>query len=296
MPELPEVETVARGLSRAMAGRIIEQVTLNRPDLRFPFPQGFAQRLAGAKIARMRRRAKYLLADLEPGGILLMHLGMSGRFDIKAAGPAKASVPADRQGATGAPHDPHRHVVFHMDDGSEIAYRDPRRFGFMDLADSEHEADHPRLRGLGVEPLGNALNESYLSNAFRGKQTSLKAVLLDQRIIAGLGNIYVCEALFRAGLSPRLKAGAVARNSTRARKAMAGLVTAIRDVLNEAIAAGGSSLRDYAGADGTLGTFQHGFEVYDRTGKRCLRPGCPGIIKRIVQNNRSSFFCPKCQH
>lgn len=288
MPELPEVETVRCGLEPALVGARIDRVEQRRPDLRFPFPERFVERLQGARIETLSRRAKYMTAALSTGETLIMHLGMTGRFLLAG----RKTAEFHREGARSETHD---HVVFHLDPEALVTYNDARRFGFMLLADTAGLDCHPLFRDLGVEPLGNGLNAAWLNDAFRGKTAPLKAALMDQRIVAGLGNIYVCEALFRAGLSPRRAAGTIVRArgtpSARAEK----LVVAIRQVLGEAIEAGGSTLRDYAHADGSLGYFQHAFRVYDREGEPCPRPGCSGTIARIVQSNRSTFFCPVCQ-
>ena len=282
MPELPEVETVRRGLAPVMEGAVITQADVNRPDLRWPFPGQMAERLTGQQVLRLRRRSKYILADLSSGESLLIHLGMSGRMLISGhkVGEFHHAHPAPAK---------HDHVVFHMANGARITFNDARRFGAMDLMTTAHEADHWLIRDLGPEPLGNAFNEDYLVAALKGRNTPIKSALLDQRIVAGLGNIYVCEVLFRAGIHPRRKAGRIAAPR------VAGLVPIIRAVLEEAIAAGGSSLRDYRQADGDLGYFQHGFQVYDREGSPCVTPDCGRTIARIVQSGRSSFFCPACQ-
>jgi formamidopyrimidine-DNA glycosylase len=296
MPELPEVETVCRGLEPALAGRCITAVRLNRPDLRFPFPSGLVTRLQGRKVSHVERRAKYILIHLDSGAILLSHLGMTGRFTIwQANGRAQNlgefyfAEEAGRQG-----DGPHDHMVLDLDDGARVVYADPRRFGFVDLI-APGEREHNRfLAGLGVEPLGNGFNAEYLAAAFAGRKTPLKAALLDQRIIAGLGNIYVCEALYRARLSPRRMAGSIVRKRGGSPRVEA-LVSAVRSVLAEAIAAGGSTLRDYAHTDGSSGEFQQRFDVYDREDEPCRTPGCSSHISRIVQSGRSTFFCPTCQ-
>jgi formamidopyrimidine-DNA glycosylase len=293
MPELPEVETVRRGLEPAMVGASLERVVVRRPDLRFPFPPRFAERLQGRRIEALGRRAKYLLADLAGGDVLIMHLGMTGRFTV-SGGPGAALVPGAFHHAAGgdATHD---HVVFGLSNGFAVTYNDARRFGFMTLVPRDGLESHPLIAGLGVEPLGNALDGALLARLFSGKAAPLKAALLDQRLIAGLGNIYVCEALHRAGLSPKRAAGTLA---TRGGKPTAGavrLAATIRDVLQEAVAAGGSSLRDYAHTDGSLGYFQHAFRVYDREGEPCPRAGCQGAVRRLVQSGRSTFYCGVCQ-
>lgn len=286
MPELPEVETVRRGLAPAMEGRRILSAVHNRPDLRFGFPERFSQRLTGTRIERLDRRAKYLLARLASGETLLMHLGMSGRFTIQADD--LAAQPGDFVYAPGA-NPVHDHVVFDLEGGVKVTYNDPRRFGFMTLFETAGEDEHPVLRGLGPEPQSNAFSEAYLSDRLDGRRTPIKAALLDQRVVAGLGNIYVCEALWRAKISPRRLAASVA--GARAAR----LAPAVRSVIAEAIAAGSSTLRDFAGADGVLGYFQHRFDVYGREGQACRREPCGATVKRIVQSGRSTFFCQNCQ-
>lgn len=293
MPELPEVETVCRGLAEVMEGRVLRAVRRNRADLRFPFPPDFVERLTGRRVTGMGRRAKYILVRLEGGGILIVHLGMSGRFTIRR--PETDRSPGRFHHDAAAAGGAHDHVVFDLDDDTRIVYTDPRRFGFMLLTHVRSLDDHPMIRRLGVEPLGNELTPDALAAAFRGRKTSLKAALLDQKIIAGVGNIYACEALFRAGLSPRRLAGTVCLADGTAGVRAGRLADAVRSVLTDAIRAGGSSLRDYARADGELGYFQHGFAVYGREGGGCPRDGCHGTVRRIVQNNRSTFYCPACQ-
>ena len=282
MPELPEVETVRRGLLPAMEGHVIARAEVNRPDLRWPFPDRMAERLTGQRVERLRRRSKYILADLSGGETLLMHLGMSGRILISGdpLGQFVHDHPAPEK---------HDHVVFHMQNGARIIFNDPRRFGAMDLFETVTSEAHPLLSAIGPEPLGNAFHEDHLIAALRGRMTPIKSALLDQKIVAGLGNIYVCEALFRAGIHPVRKAGKIGR--TR----VASLVPVIRATLEDAIAAGGSSLRDYRRADGELGYFQHSFDVYGREGAPCRRDGCNGKVRRIVQAGRSSFYCTACQ-
>ncbi len=282
MPELPEVETVRRGLAPVMQGVRIARADVNRPDLRWPFPDRMADRLTGARVEQLRRRSKYILADLDTGETLLIHLGMSGRMIV--SGDPLGRFVHDHPAA-----ETHDHVVFHMESGARITFNDPRRFGAMDLMPTPTAEQHKLLSVLGPEPLGNAFHEAYLIDAFKSKNTPVKAALLDQRIVAGLGNIYVCEALFRAGVSPVRKAGRIAAPR------VAGLVPVIRQVLGEAIAAGGSSLRDFRQADGELGYFQHRFDVYGREGQGCRRAGCGGVVVRNVQSGRSSFYCPSCQ-
>jgi formamidopyrimidine-DNA glycosylase len=292
MPELPEVETVRRGLEPALVGETLARVEVRRPDLRFPFPENMATRLTGRRVEALSRRAKYLLADLDNCEVLLMHLGMSGSFRIEPAEGAE-EVPGIFHHARGklAPHD---HVVLETGSGTRITYNDPRRFGFMLLVSRAELSEHPLMRGLGLEPLGNELDGQALSRLFAGRQTSLKAALLDQRLVAGLGNIYVCEALFRAGLSPLRKAASLAGTARPGLRATR-LAESIRAVLTEAVAAGGSSLRDHIQTNGDLGYFQHTFRVYDWTGQPCVQPGCGGTVRRLVQNGRSTFYCPACQ-
>lgn len=286
MPELPEVETVRRGLSPVLAGQRLARVEARRPDLRFPFPEGFVQRLAGAVILSLDRRAKYLLAPLDRGQTLVMHLGMSGRFEI--ARPEGAVRPGEFHYAPD-PDPKHAHVVFETDAGGRVTYYDPRRFGYMGLVETTALAIHPWFAGLGPEPLSDAFDADHLVRAFAGRVQGPKTLLLDQRIVAGLGNIYVCEALNRARISPFKPAGKISRPR------LARLVDTIKAVLEEAIAVGGSTLRDYAAADGALGYFQHRFKVYDREGLACANDGCRGVIERKVQGGRSTFYCPVCQ-
>ncbi|PNG25496.1 bifunctional DNA-formamidopyrimidine glycosylase/DNA-(apurinic or apyrimidinic site) lyase [Methylocella silvestris] len=291
MPELPEVETVRRGLEPVMVGARILSVDQRRPDLRFPFPDRFPERLAGRRILVLGRRAKYLLADLDDANVIIMHLGMSGSFRIEQAGVAK-NLSAGGPAPKNALHD---HVVFALAGGARIIYNDPRRFGFMQIAPRAELAAHPLLRSLGVEPLGNELSGAALARLFAGKTTSLKAALLDQSLVAGLGNIYVCEALHRAGLSPLRQAGSLTRQSGQPTERANRLAETIREVLEEAVAAGGSSLRDHRQVNGALGYFQHSFRVYDRAGHPCPTLRCEGEITRIAQGGRSSFFCSLCQ-
>lgn len=301
MPELPEVETVRRGLEPEIVGRRLVRVEQRRPDLRFPLPEKFAERLAGRRVEALRRRAKYLVAELEGDESLIMHLGMSGRFTISPGAKAPVTAANGAQDQPGvfareiAPAAKHDHVVFHTDHGAVVTYNDARRFGFMLLiAASEFDA-HPLFAGLGPEPLGNELNAHYLASRALGRTIDLKAFLMDQRNIAGLGNIYVCEALYRAGLSPRRPASSLATKKSAPTSRADRLVPAVVSVLNDAIAAGGSSLRDYRQATGELGYFQHTFAVYGREGESCARPGCTGTIRRITQAGRSTFYCPACQ-
>jgi formamidopyrimidine-DNA glycosylase len=287
MPELPEVETVRRGLAPAMEGERFEKVEVRRGDLRWPLPKGFAQKLHGKLVEGLGRRAKYLLADLSSGDVLLMHLGMSGSFRVGGnSTPAKYYHERSKSIA-------HDHIVFHMSNGTTVTFNDPRRFGSMKLVPRARLEQEPLLRALGPEPLGNEFDAAMLAKACAGKKTSLKAALSDQRVVAGLGNIYVCEALYRARLSPRRQASTIADRDGRPNERAERLVEAIKAVLQDAIEAGGSSLRDHRRADGSLGDFQHNFRVYDREGEPC--PGCKGKIKRIVQTGRSTFYCPSCQ-
>ena len=293
MPELPEVETVRRGLEPAMVGARFSRVTLRRANLRFPFPEGFAARLEGRSVTALARRAKYLTAALDSGETLVMHLGMSGRFDVGMPDGRNIS-PCDfyLEGAQGnARHD---HVVMAMSSGATITYNDARRFGFMDLVPSAGLATCRHFARMGVEPL-DGLTGAAVARLFRGKITPLKAALLDQRLIAGLGNIYVCEALHRARLHPEAPAGILATADGGPTARANALAKAIVRVLNEAVEAGGSTLRDYARTDGSAGGFQHAFRVYDRLGLACTRPGCAGRVARVVQAGRSTFYCAVCQ-
>jgi formamidopyrimidine-DNA glycosylase len=308
MPELPEVETVRRGLQPVMEGSTILRAEARRKDLRFPFQKDFVARLEGQIVTGLGRRAKYLLADLASGDVLLMHLGMSGSFRV---------IEGEDQKTPGKFHHPraedraHDHVVFHMSSGAAVVFNDPRRFGYMKIIARHALEGEPLLSGLGPEPLGNEFDAAMLARSCANKKTSLKAALLDQRVVAGLGNIYVCEALFRSQLSPRRLAATLATkaaprkgDATGQRKRVAGgeptdhakrLVNAIHAVLNQAIKAGGSSLRDHRQTSGELGYFQHSFQVYDREGEKCQTAGCSGIVRRFTQNGRSTFWCPKCQ-
>jgi formamidopyrimidine-DNA glycosylase len=286
MPELPEVETVRRGLEPCLEGARLVRVEARRPDLRFPFPRDFARRLTGARVARLDRRGKYILAPLDTGETLLAHLGMTGRFVVENGqvrqrpGAFALAAEADAR---------HAHVVFETDRGATITFHDPRRFGFMDLVEPGGLARHPRLAAMGPEPLGPQFDADHLLCAFRNRRQAVKALLLDQGIVAGLGNIYVCEALHRARISPFAPAGGIGRAR------LVRLATAVREILEAAIVAGGSSLRDFADAAGALGYFQHDFRVYDREGEPCRTPGCRGVIARAVQAGRSTFHCPSCQ-
>jgi formamidopyrimidine-DNA glycosylase len=291
MPELPEVETVRRGLTPVMLGARIDEVELRRADIRFPFPNSFAKRLTGRRIVETGRRAKYLLFELDSGETLSVHLGMSGSFRMEKT---QVSTPGKfhRERSKDPKHD---HVVLVLDNGWVVIYNDPRRFGFMDLAPTETLEQHARMRGLGVEPLAPEFDATRLAALFAGSRAPLKSALLDQRRIAGLGNIYVCEALFRARLAPSRPASVLANARGAPTKAAAAISEAIRAVLEEAVEAGGSTLRDHRQANGELGYFQHDFKVYDREGSACQREGCGGTIARITQAGRSTFYCPKCQ-
>ncbi len=293
MPELPEVETVRRGLEPAMAGAVIARVEQRRSNLRFPFPDRFVERLTGRRVNALSRRAKYLLADLDSGYVLVMHLGMTGRFTVEQPDGA-ALVPGEFLYAASA-NDTHDHVVFHLEGGARITYNDARRFGFMTLIERATLPEHPLFARIGIEPLGNALDGAALARMFAGKSAPLKAALLDQTLVAGLGNIYVCEALHRAGLSPNRAAGTLAKKDGGPTARAERLAVVIRDVLEEAVAAGGSTLRDYAHTDGSLGYFQHAFKAYGREAEPCTNPACNGVIRRIVQSGRSTFYCGECQ-
>ena len=280
MPELPEVETVRRGLLPVLQGHVIAAAQVNRPDLRFALPQNMAARLTGQTVLSLRRRSKYILADLSSQETLLIHLGMSGRMLISGAilGEFHHDHPAPQK---------HDHVILTMSNGTQITFNDARRFGAMDLMPTATWAAHKLLTDLGPEPLGNVFNESYLVQRLKSRQTPIKSALLDQSIVAGLGNIYVCEVLHRARIAPNRLAGTLTPQD------IAQIVPIIRTVLTEAIEAGGSSLRDYRQTDGELGYFQHTFRVYDREGEACHT--CQTPIARLVQSGRSSFYCPSCQ-
>ena len=284
MPELPEVETVRRGLAPVMEGARFLEVQANRGDLRWPLPRDFAQRLRGQTVTRLGRRGKYLLAELSSGEVLLMHLGMSGSFRVAREGAPTTPGAYYRARSHSTSHD---HVVFHMSSGARITFNDPRRFGSLHLVASAEAARHPLLAGLGPEPLAPGFDGARLAAAARGRRASVKALLLDQRVVAGVGNIYACESLFRARIRPARPAGAIARAR------LDRLAAALAGVLAEAIAAGGSSLRDHARVSGELGYFQHRFAVYGRAGEPC--PACGTPVRRTVEQGRSSFFCPRCQ-
>jgi formamidopyrimidine-DNA glycosylase len=286
MPELPEVETVRRGLEPCLGGARLVRVEARRPDLRFPFPPDFAARLTGAQVESLGRRGKYLFAPLSTSETLIMHLGMTGRFQVEGGEVRR------RPGvfALAEAADPrHAHLVFETEAGAVITFFDPRRFGFMDLVSGDAQLHYPPFAAMGPEPLGNQFHAHHLAEAFAGRRQAVKALLLDQSIVAGLGNIYVCEALWRSRISPLKPAGELGRAPLKI------LVAAVRKVLEEAIEAGGSTLRDYAAADGALGYFQHSFAAYGREGDPCHAPGCKGSIERIVQGGRSTFFCSACQ-
>ena len=282
MPELPEVETVLRGLLPAMGGQRIVRADVNRPDLRWPLPERMADRLTGQTVMALRRRSKYILADLTSGETLLIHLGMSGRMLVSGQmlGDFHFDHPATQK---------HDHVVLHMENGARITFNDARRFGAMDLLATAGAEAHPLLALIGPEPLGNGFDETYLVARLKDRNTPIKSALLDQHLVAGLGNIYVCETLYRARISPAAKARDLTKHQAAA------LVPIIRQVLTDAINAGGSSLRDYRQADGELGYFQHSFQVYGREGQPCQSPGCHSTVARMVQSGRSSFYCPTCQ-
>lgn len=291
MPELPEVETVRRGLAPVMEGALVTRLQQNRPDLRFPFPEAFAERVAGRHIVSLGRRAKYLLIDLEDDLTVISHLGMSGSFRIED------EVQGDFHHAR-SKDSKHDHVIFHVErDGKQqkVIYNDPRRFGFMHLWKRSELDLYPAFAELGPEPTGNALDADYLAVRLSGKSQPLKGALLDQTVIAGLGNIYVCEALWRSHLSPKRQSGTLVTPKGKPKKELLLLTDAIRAVIADAIAAGGSSLRDHIQTDGSLGYFQHSFSVYDREGGACRMPGCNGTVDRITQSGRSTFYCQACQ-
>ena len=282
MPELPEVETVRRGLAPHMVGARLAHVEQRRPDLRFPLPERFAERLTGATVLQLERRAKYLRASLDTGETLVCHLGMTGRFLVEDAAPGRFV-----HAAGGDPK--HTHVVLRTGAGVTVSFNDARRFGYMDLIETAALERHPWFAGLGPEPLGPAFGPQVLGAAFAGRRQSIKATLLDQRVVAGLGNIYVCEALHRAAIHPERPAGEVSPSRLKR------LAREIVATLEEAIAAGGSTLRDYRNAEGSLGYFQHAFKVYGREDHACVKRSCIGVVRRVVQSGRSSFFCPACQ-
>ncbi|THV17270.1 bifunctional DNA-formamidopyrimidine glycosylase/DNA-(apurinic or apyrimidinic site) lyase [Rhizobium rhizophilum] len=295
MPELPEVETVRRGLAPTMEGATVQRLELRRPDLRFPLPRDFAARVEGHRIEALSRRAKYLLIDFEGDLTIIAHLGMSGSFRIEAGAAAETPGIFHHERSKDEKHD---HVLFHLE-GAEgpvrVIYNDPRRFGFMDLMPRSELDTYPAFRDLGPEPVGNRLSADYLATRFAGRSQPLKSALLDQKVIAGLGNIYVCEALWRAHLSPTRKVSTLVTKTGKPRQELTLLADSIREVIADAIQAGGSSLRDHIQADGTLGYFQHFFRAYDREGRDCLTDGCGGTVERIVQSGRSTFYCSRCQ-
>ena len=293
MPELPEVETVRLGLAPVLVGNSFASVEQRRGDLRFPLPKHFAERLRGRKVDALDLRAKYLLARLDDGEVLVMHLGMTGRFSIDQANGKSLELGDFEYGQKPTPK--HEHIVFHLADGTAVRYSDTRRFGFMDLIPGATLPSHALFKGLGIEPLDPGFTPEWLASRLKGKATSIKAALVDQRLIAGIGNIYACEALFRAGISPTRLAGTLATKTGKPTQTIEALVKAVKAVLGEAIKAGGSTLRDYARADGRLGRFQHTFKVYGREGKPCRKEGCRGTVRRIVQSGRSTFYCPSCQ-
>jgi formamidopyrimidine-DNA glycosylase len=303
MPELPEVETVRLGLEPVLRGRRFMDVEQRRPDLRFPLPERFAERLTGRTVQRLERRAKYILVHLDEGEVLAVHLGMTGRFSVQlpdAPSPRASSARGEgiqlgeyaHERGSDAKHD---HLVFTMSGGAVVTYNDARRFGYMTLVPASELGDHAYFAGLGVEPLSDALSPAYLAGRAQAKKVDLKALLMDQRIVAGLGNIYVCEALFRAGLDPFKGAASLATKTGRPTPAAIRLVGAIKTVLADAVRAGGSTLRDYKQADGSLGRFQLQFAVYGRESEPCSRPGCRGRVRRKTQGGRSTFYCPACQ-
>ncbi len=296
MPELPEVETARRGLAPAMEGAKFITVKVNRPNLRFPFPDNFAVRLENCQVMEVTRRAKYLALYLDNEEVLVMHLGMSGSFHVE-------KLNTENIDGENLHHDRdriaiHDHVIFHLENGKnqfQVTYNDPRRFGFMDLISSDQLANHKYFANLGIEPTGNSLDGECIRNLFTNRKAPLKAAMLDQKLIAGLGNIYVCEALWQAGLSPKRQAKTLSTSSRIAKIRADKLADAIRDVIARAIEAGGSSLNDHRQTDGTLGYFQHRFNVYDREGENCNRKECAGNINRIVQSGRSTYYCGSCQ-
>lgn len=294
MPELPEVETVRAGLEPVLQGRRFVRVEQRRKDLRFPLPDRFAERLTGRKVSRLERRAKYILVHLDKSEVLAVHLGMTGRFSISRSGAGKTSQLGEYIHDHGA-DTRHDHLVFTMSGGAVVTYNDARRFGYMTLIPTAEIEQDAFFRVLGVEPLSDDLNAAHLAHRAQGKKTDLKAFLMDQRIVAGLGNIYVCEALFRAGLDPWKIASRLATKSGKTAPAAERLVPHIKSVLTDAIRAGGSTLRDYKQANGDIGSFQKEFAVYGREGETCARPGCRGTVRRKTQGGRSTFYCPACQ-
>ncbi len=295
MPELPEVETVRRGLAPTMEGAQLQRLELRRADLRFPLPRDFAARVEGRRIAALSRRAKYLLINLDDGATIIAHLGMSGSFRIEEGEAANTPGVFHHERSKDEKHD---HVLFHLERAEgpvRVIYNDPRRFGFMDLVNRAELDDYPAFRDLGPEPVGNMLSANYLASRFADRSQPLKSALLDQKVIAGLGNIYVCEALWRSHLSPTRKVSTLVTKTGKPKRELTLLAEAIREVIADAIEAGGSSLRDHIQTDGTLGYFQHFFRAYDREGRECLTDGCGGTVERIVQSGRSTFYCRRCQ-
>jgi len=293
MPELPEVETIRLGLAPVLEGRRIVRVEQRRRDLRFPLPDRFVERLTGRRIERLERRAKYILIHLDGDEVLAVHLGMTGRFSVSARGKRARECATFRYPQRGgAKHD---HLVFFISGGAVVTYNDARRFGYMTLIAGPDLTHNPYLRGLGVEPLSADLNAAYLARRAHGKRADVKALLMDQRIIAGIGNIYACEALFRAGIDPCKPAARLATKSEAPTPLAGRLVAAVQAVLKQAIGAGGSTLRDYQQADGRVGNFQSQFQIYGREGEPCLRPSCRGTVRRKTQGGRSTFYCPVCQ-
>ena len=296
MPELPEVETVMTGLRPAFEGHRFTHVETRRKDLRIPFPKDFAKRLTGRRVVRVWRRAKYIMADLDKGETLVIHLGMSGSMAVYTTGEdRKLGQFYYERAPDGAGKGKHDHVVFDTDAPARVVFNDHRRFGLMTLIDTEKIDAHKLFEAVGVEPLSDDFDAAFLTKVLKGKKTSIKAALLDQRLIAGLGNIYVCEALFRSHLSPRRLAATLATKRGEPTDHSKRLVTSIHGVLNQAIKAGGSSISDHRLTSGELGYFQHSFQVYDREGEKCQTAGCGGIVRSFVQNGRSTFWCPKCQ-
>lgn len=298
MPELPEVETVKRGLSPFMEGAVVTKLEVRRPNLRFPFPDNFAERVEGQTVTSLSRRAKYLVADLSSGEALIMHLGMSGSFRVEVDEVNKAQDLKNVFHHDKSKAEKHDHVVFYLEGEkgkARIIYNDPRRFGYMELIERHNFDEHPYFAKMGIEPIGNALNGDVIAQLFKNKKAPLKSALLDQRLIAGLGNIYVCEALHGAGLSPTRVSGTLVKKNGKAGRHCEPLAQEIRDVIQRAIKAGGSSLKDHRQADGSLGYFQHSFKVYDQEGKPCVKESCKGVVERIIQSGRSTFHCPKCQ-
>ena len=293
MPELPEVETVRAGLEPVLRGQRFVHVEQRRKDLRFPLPERFAERLTGRKVTKLDRRAKYILIHLDTAEVLAVHLGMTGRFTISTG--KRGAVQVGEFTHDHGHDNKHDHLVFTTSGGAVVVYNDARRFGYMTLIPESELANDAYFRGLGVEPLGDALDAPYLARRAVGRKSDLKAFLMDQRIVAGLGNIYVCEALFRARLDPWKPSGRIATRTGKPADAAKRLVIGIKAVLQDAIKAGGSTLRDYKQANGELGTFQHAFQVYGREGQPCVRPGCRGTVRRKTQGGRSTFYCPACQ-